>query len=78
MLPDVQNRGTSGIIKRTSHLVGRTLSFEWSVNRFIMDYFKVQSDFSVKRTKKTFTDNHYKLFTDQSELSTLPAWCNAF
>ena len=37
---------------------GRTLTSDWSVNSFIMifyvNFFKVQSEFSVQRTTKFF------------------------
>ena len=37
----------------------------------------VQSEFGVQRTTKIFflIDNHYKLFTNQSELIDLPTGC---
>ena len=41
-------------------------------------FFKTQSEFSVQSTTKNIlTDNHgiVKLFTDQSEVSAIPAGC---
>ena len=43
-----------------------------------MRIFKVQSEFSVlSTTENILIDNHYKLFTDQSEVNALPAGCIA-
>ena len=62
------------------HITGRTLTYDWSVNSFIVDvyenYLSSSNRFSGQsRTEKKLMDNHYKTILDKSELRTLPAEC---
>ena len=66
------------------HPAGRAFTSDSSENSFVMTvyenfFLKFKSEFSVQATTKKhiLIDNHYtfKLFTDQSEVSTLSAVC---
>ena len=72
----------AGIPGHASVPAGRTLTSDWLVNSFIIVvyekmFFKVQSEFSVKSITKIVSSLRtiIKLFTNQSEVSTLPAGC---
>ena len=61
------------------HPAGRPLNFDWFINSFIMAVygkkFQVRSEFSVQSMTVKCSYGH-PLFTDQSEVSALPAGCH--